>query len=56
LFPSIHSQRDSVTSRKGPKNQNITFLMSADGFHHFWQSFCEEILKKVSACFYEITY
>ncbi len=27
---------------EGPKNQNIIFCMSADGFDHFWLSFCDD--------------
>jgi hypothetical protein len=34
--------RDEYSFFEGPKNQNSTFLMSADGFHHLLLSFCEE--------------
>jgi hypothetical protein len=33
-----------------------TVLMSADGFHNFWLSFCDENQKQSSAKLCQITY
>jgi hypothetical protein len=53
IIKGIVSQDEYVF--EGPKNQNIIFCMSADGFDQFWLFFYDNNQKKISAYFFQIT-